>query len=178
MAKRMTSTQDNAYPPTAWQPAQGSRGVNRRRRVLIVDDIASNRLMLQLFLEQRGFSTDNACGGEEAIHLAAQTRYDAILMDLQMPVIDGYTAAQRIRASESGSIHTVIVAVTAATENDTREKCLAAGMDGHFMKPLDLARFFTELLSLMTARAVGESLRARADRKDMPPHGARHSPVR
>lgn len=175
MAKRMTSPQENACTPNAWQSSQGSRGVSSGRRVLIVDDIASNRLMLQLFLEQQGFATDNATGGEEAVSLAARTRYDAILMDLQMPVIDGYTATQRIRASESGSIPTVIVAVTASSENDTREKCLAAGMDGHFMKPLDLASFFTELTNLMAARVVGESLRGGLEPQEMPPQDTRHS---
>lgn len=120
------------------------------RRVLIVDDLASNRLVLQMFLEQQGYAADFACDGAEAVSKAGQNRYDAILMDLQMPVVDGYTATERIRATETN--HTIIVAVTAAQESGTREKCLAVGMDGHFTKPLDLLQLSAELNQLIVTR--------------------------
>ncbi len=132
-----------------------------RRRVLIVDDVAANRIMLQMFLEQQGFSADYASGGEEAVNLAARNRYDAILMDLQMPVIDGYTATQRIRIAERPGQRTVIVAVTASGDAATRQKCAAAGMDAHFTKPLQLQKFCTDLTDLIGRRQAREQSNTR-----------------
>jgi two-component system, sensor histidine kinase len=110
-------------------------------RVLVVDDLETNRLLLELVLRREGFEPDLAAGGEEAVRLATERHYDAILMDLQMPVVDGYTATQRIRAAESPARHTPIIALTASTARGTRERCLAAGMDDHMTKPLNLPRF-------------------------------------
>lgn len=129
-------------PPTASAPAPkwAAKGV-RRPRVLVVDDLETNRFLLEVFLERSGFNPELASGGEEAVRLALQNSYDAILMDLQMPDIDGFTATQRIRAAEPPGRHTPILALTATITRGTREKCLAAGMDEHLTKPLDLARF-------------------------------------
>jgi signal transduction histidine kinase/FixJ family two-component response regulator len=136
-------------PATAPEPVKSRHD---SRRILIVDDVAANRLMLQMFLEQQGFHADYACGGEEAIQLATRNRYDAILMDLQMPVVDGFMATRGIRNAESPGERTVIVAVTASGDGITRDKCLAAGMDAHFSKPLDLRQFCTHLTDLIAAR--------------------------
>jgi CheY-like chemotaxis protein len=110
-------------------------------RILVVDDLETNRFLLELLLRRDGFEPELAGGGEEAIRLATEKTYDAILMDLQMPDIDGYTATRRIRASEPPGRHTPIIALTASTAKGTRERCLAAGMDEHLTKPLDLPRF-------------------------------------
>jgi hypothetical protein len=118
-------------------------------RVLVVDDMETNRFLLEVFLRRNGFDPQLAAGGEEAVRLAQQNRYDAILMDLQMPDIDGYTATQRIRASETNGRHTPIIALTASLGKDTRERCLAAGMDEHLTKPLDLRRFRALLTALL-----------------------------
>ena len=112
-----------------------------RPRILVVDDMETNRFLLEVFLRRNGFDPELAAGGEEAIRLAAQNRYDAILMDLQMPDLDGYTATQRIRAAEAPGHRTPIIALTASITKGTREKCLAAGMDEHLTKPLDLKKF-------------------------------------
>jgi CheY-like chemotaxis protein len=125
--------------------------------VLIVDDVAANRLMLQMFLEQQGFSADYATGGHEAVELASRNRYDAVLMDLNMPDVDGLTATHRIRASERRESRAVIVAVTAAADADTRAKCFAVGMDGYFVKPLELRRFCADLTDLIAARQLVQS---------------------
>ena len=114
-------------------------------RVLIVDDMETNRFLLEVFLRRNGFEPELACGGAEAVRLAAANHYDAILMDLQMPHLDGYTATERIRAAEPPGRRTPIIALTASITKGTREKCLAAGMDEHLTKPLDL-RKFKELL--------------------------------
>jgi two-component system, sensor histidine kinase len=118
-------------------------------RILVVDDMETNRFLLEVFLRRQGFAPDLASGGEEAVRLAAENRYDAILMDLQMPDIDGYTATQRIRAAEGTERRTPIIALTATVARGTREKCLAAGMDEHLTKPLDLVRFRALLDSML-----------------------------
>jgi CheY-like chemotaxis protein len=123
-------------------------------RILIVDDLETNRFLLEVFLRRNGFAPELAKGGEEAVQLACRNRYDAILMDLQMPGVDGYIATSRIRAAEAPGQHTLIIALTASTAQGTREKCLARGMDEHLTKPLDLERFRRMLKSLVNARLV------------------------
>lgn len=117
----------------------------RRPRILVVDDIQTNLFLLEIFLQRSGFDPDLASGGEEAIRLALAHRYDAILMDLHMPDLDGFSATKRIRAAEPAGQHTPIIALTAAVGRGTREKCLAVGMDEHLSKPLDLTKFKTLL---------------------------------
>ncbi|MDO8545597.1 MAG: ATP-binding protein [Opitutaceae bacterium] len=136
---------------------------SRRPRVLVVDDMETNRFLLEIFLRRHGFDPDVASGGEEAIALAAKKPYDAILMDLQMPDLDGYTAARRIREAETGGQHTPILALTASIAKGTRDKCLAAGMDEHLTKPLDLRRFKELLDGYITTRTK--------------PNPARHGPA-
>jgi signal transduction histidine kinase/ActR/RegA family two-component response regulator len=110
-------------------------------RILVVDDMETNRFLLEIFLRRHGFEPQLAAGGEEAVRLAQENHYDAILMDLQMPDIDGYTATRRIRTGETAGRHTPIIALTASLALGTREKCLEAGMDEYLTKPLDLRRF-------------------------------------
>ena len=110
-------------------------------RILVVDDMETNRFLLEVFLRRHGFDPQLAAGGEEAVRLALDESFDAILMDLQMPDIDGYTATRRIRAAEPPGRRTPIIALTASVAKGTRERCLEAGMDEHLTKPLDLRRF-------------------------------------
>jgi signal transduction histidine kinase len=126
----------------------------RKPRVLVVDDMDTNRLLLEVFLGTNGFSPELASGGEEAVQLASTRQYDAILMDLQMPEVDGYSATRRIRAAEPPGRHTPIIALTASITKGTREKCLEAGMDDYLSKPLDL-RKFKSLLSGFIAAGIG-----------------------
>jgi CheY-like chemotaxis protein len=129
--------------PVESPPAEPEKIVARTKpaRILVVDDMETNRFLLEVFLRRNGFEPELASGGEEAIRLAGQRHYDAILMDLQMPDIDGYATTQRIRAAEPPGQHTPIIALTASITKGTREKCLAAGMDEHLTKPLDLRKF-------------------------------------
>lgn len=134
----------------------------RHPRILVVDDMETNRFLLEVFLYRHGFEPELASGGEEAIRLALQNRYDAILMDLTMPDLDGFTATQRIREAEGHERHTPIIALTASTTKGTREKCLAAGMDEHMTKPLDLKKFKTLLGNLVAVNPSAGSLPASA----------------
>jgi signal transduction histidine kinase/ActR/RegA family two-component response regulator len=131
-----------ALPEESAQTSSPSAAIPAHRpRVLVVDDMETNRFLLEVFLHRNGFEPELAAGGEEAIRLAMANTYDAILMDLHMPDLDGFTATRRIRASESLGRRTPIIALTASITKGTREKCLAAGMDEHLTKPLDLRKF-------------------------------------
>jgi CheY-like chemotaxis protein len=133
----------------------------RKPRILVVDDMQTNRFLLEVFLSRNGFEPKLASGGEEAVRLATEIRFDAILMDLQMPGLDGYTATQRIRAAEPAGRRTPIIALTASVTKGTREQCLAAGMDEHLTKPLDLKRFNAVLCRIISsAEASAPSSRA------------------
>lgn len=136
--------EESAPPPPLVAPLSG-----RRPRILVVDDMETNRFLLEVFLHRNGFEPELASGGEEAIRLALAHRYDVILMDLHMPDLDGFTATRRIRAADSPGRRTPIVALTASITKGTREKCLAAGMDEYLTKPLDLKKFKTLLGNLL-----------------------------
>ena len=92
------------------------------------------------FLTARGFDVDVASDGLEAIARATACPPDVILMDIQMPRLDGLAATQTLRASETEGRRTPIVAVTALAMEGDRERCLAAGCDAHLAKPVDLSR--------------------------------------
>ncbi len=134
-------------------PVPADEPVAHRPRVLVVDDMDTNRLLLEIFLRRHGFEPELAANGQEAVRMAATKHFDAILMDLQMPDIDGFAATQQIRAAEAGRARTPVIALTASITKGTREKCLAAGMDEYLTKPLDLRRF-KALLDNFIARSA------------------------
>lgn len=107
-------------------------------RVLVVEDHDINRMVASTTLTKLGCEVDHAADGQQAVDRleAAPFAYDLILMDCQMPVLDGYDATRRIRAIEAGRRHVPIVAVTAHAMPGDRERCLEAGMDGYVTKPL------------------------------------------
>ncbi len=140
-------------PESTSPPAEGPRP-----RILVVDDMETNRFLLEVFLRRSGFVPTLAATGEEAVRLAAAQPFDAILMDLHMPGLDGFTATQRIRAAEPAGRHTPIIALTASVAKGTRAKCLAAGMDDYLTKPLDLTKFRALLASYVALPAPPVSL--------------------
>jgi signal transduction histidine kinase/ActR/RegA family two-component response regulator len=106
-----------------------------RRRVLIVDDVLGNRLMLSEMLKMLGFDTDEATNGEEALAQVALTQPDLIMMDVMMPVMDGLEATRRIR--QMPAMRDVrIIAVSANVSNADQQECLAAGADAVLPKPI------------------------------------------
>ena len=110
------------------------------RRVLVVEDNPVNRLVCLSMLEQMGCFTQVAENGSEALQRVAESAFDVVLMDCQMPVLDGFEATRRLREQLRGTEREglPIVALTAdATEGD-RERCLAAGMDDYMSKPFTL----------------------------------------
>ena len=105
-------------------------------RVLVVDDNAINLEVAGEMLRQYGAAVTTAANGREALAQLALGSFDAVLMDLQMPVMDGFAATQRIR--EQPALHGLpVLAMTANAMSGDRERCLAAGMDDHIAKPID-----------------------------------------
>jgi signal transduction histidine kinase/CheY-like chemotaxis protein len=120
-------------------------------RVLVAEDNPVNQLVTVRMLERHGCHADVAANGREAVEALRRVAYDLILMDCEMPEMDGFDATGAIRASEAGtSRHVPIVAVTANTLRGTRERCLAAGMDDYLSKPVT-----TETLDAMLVRWLG-----------------------
>jgi signal transduction histidine kinase/ActR/RegA family two-component response regulator len=114
--------------------------------VLVVEDSPVNRLVAVRVLERRGYHVHVVNDGREALQALATQRYDAVLMDCQMPDIDGYEATRELRRRERGtSQHTPVIAMTAHAMTGDRERCLAAGMDDYVTKPVR-SQILTEVL--------------------------------
>ncbi len=107
-------------------------------KILLVEDLEMNSTFFVEFLKRKGLSCDVAVNGEAAVIAYGKKSYDIIFMDCQMPVMDGYEATRRIRASEGEKRHTAIIALTAYAIKDDRDRCLEAGMDDYLRKPFKL----------------------------------------
>jgi signal transduction histidine kinase/AmiR/NasT family two-component response regulator len=125
-------------------PAEAAAELERPVRLLLVEDVAINRELVKTVLAAFDIDVETAEDGVAAIEAFRQGSYDLVLMDVQMPVMDGLTATRRIRASSSPAAATTpIVAMTANVLPEQIAKCLEAGMDGHLGKPMNP----TELLN-------------------------------
>jgi two-component system, sensor histidine kinase and response regulator len=112
-------------------------GAGAARQVLLAEDNPVNQKVASAMLENLGFHVDVVTDGAQAVKAATETSYAAILMDGQMPVLDGYKATSEIRRLEAGAQHTPIIAVTGSTMKADQQRCLAAGMDDYVAKPFD-----------------------------------------
>lgn len=111
-----------------------------RVRVLLVDSNPVNSLVAQSVIKRLGFAVETATTGKDAIAAAENGQYDLILMDLQMPDIDGLQTTAALRARERGHQHTPVVAMTSTANAAERKRCMDAGMDEYLTKPLDLGQ--------------------------------------
>ena len=137
-------------PPMSAASAYGNDYV-----ILLVEDEATQQQLLLRQLKQLGYSADVACNGRQAIEMASENSYALILMDCQMPAMDGFEATKAIREAEkSTNRHAPIVAMTASALPGDKESCLAAGMDDYLSKPLGL----DQLRAMLKRWIVGESV--------------------
>jgi two-component system cell cycle response regulator DivK len=114
-------------------------------RVLVVDDVEDTRLFMRLELEQLGFIVFEAGDGRSAVDAAIREKPDVILMDLTLPLMDGFEAAKLIRKTD-GLDKVPIIAVTAHQETDFRSGAKASGFNAYVTKPID-THFLKELIS-------------------------------
>jgi two-component system sensor histidine kinase/response regulator len=126
------TSREAAQPPVV--AATSGRG-----RVLVVEDGEINQLVATGILEHLGYSVEVADGGVEALAAMRDATFVAVLMDVQMPSMDGYQATAEIRRIEGDERHTPIIAMTAGALVSDAERCLAAGMDDYLSKPIDVA---------------------------------------
>ncbi|MBI4517038.1 MAG: PAS domain-containing protein [Deltaproteobacteria bacterium] len=135
---------------------------SKRLRVLVAEDNLVNQKLVVSLLEKRGYAVATALNGREAMAAVEREPFDLVLMDIQMPEMDGLEATAEIRRREQScnpqsatggpqSAHLPIVAVTAHAMNGDRERCLAAGMDGYLAKPFKSKDLFAEIERLMAA---------------------------
>ena len=108
-------------------------------RALLVDDNPINREVGAALLGALGLQVHTASDGDDALQMAAADRYDLVLMDLQMPRMDGHTATRHLRALP-GLAAVPVIAVTANSSAQSRDACLASGMNGFVTKPIDILR--------------------------------------
>src|SRR5262249_30012130 len=116
-----------------------------RPRVLVAEDNPVNQRVAIRMLERLGLGADVASDGREAVQSFGRQPYAAVLMDCQMPELDGFEATAKIRAREGNGRRTPIIAMTASAMRGDRERCLAAGMDDYISKPVTIDSLRTVL---------------------------------
>jgi two-component system, sensor histidine kinase and response regulator len=137
-----------------------ARATFRGNKILLVEDNPVNQRVAQRTLQNLAAEVTIANNGAEALERIAAASFDAVLMDCQMPVMDGFTATRRIRELESsrGTQRLPIIALTANVMSEDRENCIAAGMDAHLGKPIEPAQLIEALSRFLKARAAAPSI--------------------
>ncbi len=141
-----------------WPVASSKQGIAERLaiksglRVLLADDNEVNRMVAAFILRKWGALVHHACNGVEALEALRESDFDIVLMDCQMPELDGYEATRQLRASSGlyKNPHIPVVALTANALETDRAKCIAAGMDGYLSKPIDQSRLAWILAQVST----------------------------
>jgi len=147
-------------PPAATVPAAGARAL----RVLLAEDNVVNRKVARSFLERRGHQVSEAHTGAEALRLLESGAFDVVLMDVQMPEMDGLEATRRLRARErdQGAARMPVIALTAFAMAGDRERCLDAGVDDYLTKPIIATRLYEVLDAAMPGSPAGTACPVRA----------------
>ncbi len=131
--------------------------VDKALRLLVAEDNAVNRELICALLQPFGLDIETVADGVEAVAAVARSTFDVVLMDVQMPNMDGLTATRRIRAAEApGGLRIPIIAMTANVLPDQVARCLESGMDDHLGKPINLPRLL-EALDRWSSSDEGEA---------------------
>jgi CheY-like chemotaxis protein len=117
-------------------------------KILLVEDNEMNRDMLSRRLMRKGYEVVMALDGQQAIQMAASEKPDLILMDMSLPVIDGWEATRQIK-SEAATRRIPVIALTAHAMSGDREKALEAGCDDYDTKPIDLPRLLQKMMAVL-----------------------------
>lgn len=134
---RRLRLRDTKTPSLTTPDKPAEAHVARRERLLVVDDSKVNQHVASRLLETMGHRVDVASNGLEAVNAVRDQDYAAVLMDCQMPEMDGFEATMEIRRVEGASKRTPIIAMTAGAMKDDEERCMAAGMDAYITKPVN-----------------------------------------
>jgi signal transduction histidine kinase/CheY-like chemotaxis protein/HPt (histidine-containing phosphotransfer) domain-containing protein len=132
---------DEPAVPAALETLPAEPSAAERGRILLVEDNNTNALLATLLLQQEGYAVTRAVDGAAAVEAAGSAAYDLILMDVQMPVMDGIQATKLIRAGAGPAATVPIIAMTAAAMTGDRDACLAAGMNFYVSKPISRDKF-------------------------------------
>ena len=156
--------------PAAAQFVEGRTASTHQRHahsVLLVEDNAVNRCVAAGLLKKRGYVVEAVEDGKQALEALATERFDLVLMDVQMPEIDGFETTDAIRCQErSTGAHVPIVAMTAHVMQGDRERCLQVGMDDYVSKPIEPLQLFATLEKFLTREDVSDTIGSVADRTD------------
>ena len=125
-------------------------------KILLVEDNEMNRDMLSRRLARRGFEVLVAVDGQQGVESALREQPDLVLMDMSLPVIDGWTATSTIK-NDAQTAHIPVIALTAHAMSGDREKALAAGCDDYDIKPVDLVRLLDKMNALLTTDRQGQT---------------------
>ena len=121
-----------------------------RSRILLAEDNAVNQTLAVRLLEKRGYSVMVTGNGAEAFEAFEKHQFDVVLMDIQMPVMDGFEATAAIRAKENlTGGHIPIIAMTAHALKGDQERCISAGMDGYVSKPIRTSELFSVIEAML-----------------------------
>ncbi|NGZ29099.1 MAG: response regulator, partial [Magnetococcales bacterium] len=155
------------------RPAEPSRQtmINlslRGVRVLLVEDNEINQQVAKELLEAEGMEVSIAADGQQGVEMVSGQSFDLVLMDVHMPVMDGYAATRAIRANPAHN-GMVIIAMTANAMTGDREKCLMAGMDDHIGKPINPASMFDTIRKYVKAKPVVTLAATEPDKKETSP---------
>jgi CheY-like chemotaxis protein len=148
-------------PPRHFQKSLAGRVVicllGSVKKILLVEDNEMNRDMLSRRLAKRGYAVVMAVDGAEGVTMARSESPDLVLMDMGLPVMDGWTATRHIKA-DPATVRIPVLALTAETMEGDREKCLAAGCDDYDTKPVDLERLIGKMEALLAGLRTAPSI--------------------
>jgi CheY-like chemotaxis protein/HPt (histidine-containing phosphotransfer) domain-containing protein len=162
---------ETEIPPIPAQDAvttSSTPSVPAHGRILIAEDNPVNQKVLVRQLGKMGYSADAVANGIEVLQALARIDYDVVLMDCQMPEMDGYAACRQLRERENGGTHIPVIALTAHAMEGDRDKCLAAGMDDYISKPVDVEELKRKLAHWLARKSSqGATASAAGDPVDM-----------